>query len=71
MVKKIKKEEKKRESRRLPNISFKKKNYLLLLLAIIVIIAGFVFLGRGSITLAPILLVIGYCVLVPLAILLK
>lgn len=71
MAKKIKKEEKKREWRRLPNISFQKKNYLLLILAIIVIIAGFVSLGMGSITLAPILLVIGYCVLVPLAILLK
>lgn len=30
---------------------------------------GFVDLWRGGVTLAPILLVIGYCVLVPLAIL--
>jgi hypothetical protein len=38
-------------------------------LAAIVLIAGFADLARGGETLAPILLVIGYCVLVPLAIL--
>ena len=38
-------------------------------LAAVVLIAGFTDLARGGETLAPILLVIGYCVLVPLAIL--
>jgi hypothetical protein len=38
-------------------------------LALLTIVAGFVDLWRGGVTLAPILLVIGYCVLVPLAIL--
>ena len=38
-------------------------------LAIVVIILGFADLARGGETLAPILLVIGYCVLVPVAIL--
>ena len=38
-------------------------------LAAIVIIAGFADLWRGGETIAPILLTIGYCVLVPLAIL--
>jgi hypothetical protein len=38
-------------------------------LAALVLIAGFADLARGGETLAPILLVIGYCVLVPLAIL--
>jgi hypothetical protein len=38
-------------------------------LAIVVIILGFADLARGGETLAPILLVIGYCVLVPIAIL--
>jgi len=76
MAKKAKKEireEKKRakEGRRLPNVSFTKKNYLLLILAIMVIAAGFITLSLGSITLAPILLVVGYCVLVPLALLIK
>jgi hypothetical protein len=37
--------------------------------AALVLIAGFADLARGGETLAPILLVIGYCVLVPLAIL--
>jgi len=34
-------------------------------------VAGFIFLSRGSITLAPILLVLGYCVMVPVAIIYK
>jgi hypothetical protein len=38
-------------------------------IAALVLIAGFTDLARGGETLAPILLVIGYCVLVPLAIL--
>ena len=38
-------------------------------LATIVLLAGFADLARGGETLAPILLIIGYCVLVPLAIL--
>jgi hypothetical protein len=38
-------------------------------LAALAIIGGFVDLWRGGETIAPILLVIGYCVLVPLAIL--
>jgi len=38
-------------------------------LATVVLVAGFADLARGGETLAPILLVIGYCVLVPLAIL--
>lgn len=38
-------------------------------LALATILAGFVDLWRGGETIAPILLVIGYCVLVPIAIL--
>jgi hypothetical protein len=38
-------------------------------IAALVIIAGFADLARGGETIAPILLTIGYCVLVPLAIL--
>ena len=37
--------------------------------AIIVLIAGYADLARGGETIAPLLLVAGYCVLVPLAIL--
>ncbi|MDQ6887105.1 MAG: hypothetical protein M3068_07385 [Gemmatimonadota bacterium] len=38
-------------------------------LALLAIVAGYVDLYRGGETLAPILLVLGYCVLVPTAIL--
>jgi hypothetical protein len=36
---------------------------------VVSIVAGFIVLSTGSITLAPVLLVLGYVVLVPLAIL--
>ena len=36
---------------------------------LVAIVVGYVFLGYGSISLAPVLLVLGYCVLVPLALL--
>jgi hypothetical protein len=38
-------------------------------IAAVVIIAGFADLARGGETVAPILLAIGYCILVPVAIL--
>jgi hypothetical protein len=38
-------------------------------LSAVVLLAGFADLARGGTTLAPILLVIGYCVLIPIAIL--
>ena len=47
------------------------KNYYLFAAALVVIIVGFFALAKGSITLAPILLVLGYCVLLPLALILK
>ena len=37
----------------------------LLVGGVLAIIVGYVFLGRGSITLAPLLLVVGYAVLIP------
>lgn len=37
--------------------------------ALVTILAGFADLWRGGETIAPILLVIGYCILIPLAIL--
>ena len=40
---------------------------LILVAAIIAIVVGFILLGRGSISLAPVLLVLGYCILVPIA----
>jgi hypothetical protein len=38
-------------------------------IALMTIVAGFADLARGGITIGPILLVLGYCVLVPIAIL--
>lgn len=54
-----------------PNIIFKPKNYILFLTGVVTIIMGFIFLSKGSITLAPILLVVGYVILIPLSIILK
>lgn len=50
---------------------FGRKNYILFGVALAVIVVGFVALSQGSTSLAPILLVAGYCVLVPWAILAK
>ena len=46
-----------------------RRSWIYWTVAIVVLLAGFADLARGGETLAPILLVIGYCVLVPLAIL--
>ena len=50
---------------------FGTKNYVVLAIAVIVIIIGYVTLGQGSLTLAPILLVLGYCVLIPIALIIR
>ncbi len=50
---------------------FGPRNYLIFGLAMVVIVLGYVALGYGSITLAPVLLVLGYCVLIPVAIIIK
>jgi len=46
------------------------RNALLLMAGILIIVIGYFLLGRGSITAAPLLLVLGYCVVVPLSIIL-
>lgn len=50
---------------------FGKKNYILFAVAMVVIAIGFVLLGQNSIVMAPILLVVGYCVLIPLSIIVR
>jgi hypothetical protein len=50
---------------------FGRTNYILFGVALVVIVLGFLMLSQGSIDLAPVLLVLGYCVLVPWAILAK
>ena len=44
-------------------------NSMLLGLALVSLVAGYVALSKGSTTLAPVLLVAGYCVLVPASLL--
>jgi len=50
---------------------FGPRNYVIFAVGLLVIIVGYISLSAGSITLAPILLVLGYCVLIPLAIIIK
>ena len=45
-----------------------RRNVWLMMAGIVIILLGYFLLGRGSISMAPLLLVIGYCILVPLAI---
>jgi hypothetical protein len=54
-----------------PEIPFGKRNYLIFAVAAVVILAGYYTLSRGSITLAPALLLVGYLVLIPWGILAK
>lgn len=50
-------------------IPFGKTNYIIFAVAAVVILAGYFALSRGSITLAPFLLLLGYLVLIPWGIL--
>ena len=52
-------------------LPFGRKNYVLFAAAALVILVGYIALSRGSITLAPILLLLGYVVLIPWGILAK
>ncbi|UCG42164.1 MAG: DUF3098 domain-containing protein [candidate division WOR-3 bacterium] len=54
-----------------PQIALTKKNYIIMGIGLATIIAGFITLSGGSMTLAPLLLVVGYCVLIPIALLIK
>ncbi len=59
---------KKKEAGELP---FGRTNYILFGIGIIVIVVGFLTLWAKDITISPILLVIGYCVIIPAAILIR
>ncbi len=59
-----------RASRR-KTLYFTRKNYLILIVGILVIAAGYYLLSKGSITFAPLLLILGYCVIIPIAIIIK
>ncbi len=53
------------------NWPYGKKNYISFGVALLVILIGFYTLSQGSDTLAPVLLVIGYMVLIPISLMLK
>ena len=52
-------------------LPFTRKNYLVFGIGVLSVILGFITLSRGSTTLAPVLLILGYCVIIPISILLK
>ncbi|MEO0079577.1 MAG: DUF3098 domain-containing protein [candidate division WOR-3 bacterium] len=54
-----------------PPIALGKKNYIIMAVGLLTIVVGFILLAKGSITLAPLLLVVGYCVLIPVSLLIK
>ena len=50
---------------------FTSRNRTILTVGIITLVIGYIALGLGSITLAPVLLVAAYCVIIPIAIVAK
>jgi hypothetical protein len=52
------------------SLKFSPINAVLLVLGLAAVVLGYVALAQGSITVAPLLLVLGYAVLLPLAIIL-
>lgn len=69
--KKAKKQSKGTQQARAPrqgSLVLGQRNVLLLVAGIVVIVVGYMLLGRGSVTVAPLLLMLGYCVAVPLGI---
>lgn len=66
--------EKRSTRRTAPQIAFSKSNYMLFCVSAVVLVLGYWALSQEpvdgflTLTLAPILLVIGYCVLIPAAI---
>ena len=51
------------------SLGFGRLNHILMAVGLGMIILGYIFLAVGDITVAPILLVIGYCAVLPAAIL--
>ncbi len=49
-------------------IKFKKKNYLTFLGGLLTLLLGYILLAKGSIVLAPVLLILGYLVIIPVSI---
>ena len=74
MAKKVKKtKEKPKKPIRKPKVElpFGPRNYTWFGIGILVVVIGYIFLAMGSMTLAPILLVAGYCVIIPVSIIIS
>jgi cytochrome bd-type quinol oxidase subunit 2 len=67
-------QKKTRGKKKAPILAFTRTNYLMFAAAVLIIVVGYIALSKGpadsfsSLTLAPILLFIGYLVLVPISI---
>jgi hypothetical protein len=53
------------------SLGFQKLNYTLMAIGLAMIVIGYILLAAGDITGAPILLVLGYCAVLPTAILIS
>jgi hypothetical protein len=51
-------------------LRFSTRNWVILLLGLVAIVAGYALLAQGSTAAAPLLLVLGYVILIPLGIIL-
>lgn len=67
----MKRTDTKRKGVAAPTLSFSRVNAIWLGAGAAAIALGYVLLGGGSMTIAPILLVLGYCVLLPIGIVKK
>ncbi len=50
------------------NLSF--MNYVIMIIAVLLVTIGYFFMGKGDISLSPILLIIAYVVVIPISLLL-
>jgi len=70
-VKKLKEKPKKPIKKPKVELPFGTRNYTWFGIGILAIVIGYILLVMGSITLAPILLVAGYCVIIPISIIIS
>jgi len=70
-AKKIKEKPKKVPPKPKVELPFGRRNYTWFGIGILAIVVGYIFLSMGSLTLAPILLVAGYCVIIPISIIIS
>ena len=77
MAKVLRKKSQRQKGFRDGGIPFAKENYVIMGVGVVVIVAGYLAMLEGSIegflplVISPILLVVGYCVIIPLGILYK